>query len=202
MIAVVDYGLGNVRSVCGALEKIGVSYQLTDQHRLMEKAERLILPGVGAFGDAMKRLREKRLDVLLTKLVMEDKKPILGICLGAELMGKEGFEFGHTTGLGWMGYSVRPIDCRIGLRIPHVGWNRLYQKKAGSLFAGVPDGARFYFVHSYYMDCQDHEMISGESEYGCRFPAVVEHGNLHAVQFHPEKSQRFGLQLLRNFAEV
>lgn len=202
MIVVIDYGLGNLRSVAGALEKIGQEPLISHKVKDIEKADKLILPGVGAFADGIKNLKELGLIEPLTRMVMKDRKPILGICLGFQLMAKESFEFGHHKGLSWINASVRklePEDKR--LPVPHVGWNDIIQAKPCILFEGIPEGTLFYYVHSYYVECENRDDIIGECEYGNRFTAAARIGNVYATQFHPEKSQLFGLTLLENFVE-
>lgn len=202
MIVVIDYGLGNLRSVAGALEKIGQEPLISHKVKDIEKADKLILPGVGAFADGIKNLKELGLIEPLTRMVMKDRKPILGICLGFQLMAKESFEFGHHKGLSWINASVRklePEDKR--LPVPHVGWNDLIQAKPCILFEGISEDTLFYYVHSYYVECENRDDIIGECEYGNRFTAAARIGNVYATQFHPEKSQLFGLTLLKNFVE-
>lgn len=201
MIGIVQYGLGNVRSVAGAVERLGFDPVLTDCPELLARADKLILPGVGAFGDGMKNLRDRGLVEALHHLVREEKKPILGICLGFQLMAERGYEFGSHQGLGWIKAEVVKMDAQAGLRLPHVGWNDLYQVKESLLFKGIPSNALFYYVHSYHARCEERGIVVGESEYGCRFVAAVEKGNIFGTQFHPEKSQQWGLELLRNFLE-
>jgi len=199
MIAIVDYGLGNLRSVSGALERLGVDHVITNQPEQLTSAEKLILPGVGAFGDGMKNLHSRGLVNVLNRLVLEDCKPILGICLGFQLMAKESTEFGHHEGLGWVDACVEKLETNGGLRLPHVGWNDLFQIKGCRLFEGIPRSALFYYVHSYHVRCRDEAIVTGECEYGVRFTAAVRQDNIFGTQFHPEKSQQWGLKLLANF---
>ena len=199
MIAIIDYGLGNLRSVSGALERLGVDHVITNQPEQLTSAEKLILPGVGAFGDGMKNLHSRGLVDVLSRLVLEDRKPILGICLGFQLMAKESTEFGKHVGLGWVDAGVEKLETHGGLRLPHVGWNDLFQVKTCSLFKGIPKDALFYYVHSYYVRCRDESVVTGECEYGVRFSAALQQGNIFGTQFHPEKSQQWGLKLLSNF---
>ncbi|MFA5339114.1 MAG: imidazole glycerol phosphate synthase subunit HisH [Candidatus Omnitrophota bacterium] len=198
MIAIVDYGLGNLRSVAGAIQKLGFKPLITSDASDLKKCEKLIIPGVGAFGDGIGNLRQSGLVDVLDRLVLEEHRPVLGICLGSQLMAKESFEFGHHKGLGWIDASVVKIDVP-GVRIPHVGWNGLLQRKANLLFESIPQDALFYYVHSYHIRCADPDDVIGECEYGTRFAAALNRGNIYATQFHPEKSQLHGLKLLENF---
>ncbi|MEW6664763.1 MAG: imidazole glycerol phosphate synthase subunit HisH [Thermodesulfobacteriota bacterium] len=201
MIGVIDYGLGNLRSVAGAVERVGFEPVVTRDPADLEKAEKLILPGVGAFGDGMENLRRFGLISLLGSLVLEKRKPILGICLGFQLLARQSSEFGMHQGLGWIDASVEKLETRGTLRLPHVGWNDLYPCRESLLFDGIPGDALFYYVHSFHVKCDHRELVAGECEYGMRFTAVMTQGNIYGTQFHPEKSQMWGLQLLRNFLE-
>ncbi|HVN59790.1 MAG TPA: imidazole glycerol phosphate synthase subunit HisH [Gaiellaceae bacterium] len=199
-VAVVDYGLGNLRSVAGAIERLGRQPVITSDPAELERAERLILPGVGAFGDGMQNLRERGLVEPLSRLVLEDHRPVLGICLGAQLMAGRSEEHGGHDGLGWIDASVlrlEPDDP--SLRVPHVGWNELHQTADSVLFVGVPDRSLFYYVHSFHIAAHDTSLVRGICPYGGRLTAVFERGNVFGTQFHPEKSQLHGLTLLGNF---
>lgn len=202
MIAIIDYGLGNLRSVAGAVKKVGFEPIVSSRIEDLQAANKLILPGVGAFGDGMKNLRERGLVEPLTEIVVRGKKPILGICLGAQLLAKSSEEFGHHEGLGWVDASVVKLTSEGGLRVPHVGWNDCIQVKHSALFEGVPQDALFYYVHSFHIACNDPELVIGECDYGMRVTAAVQHENIYATQFHPEKSQQYGLQLLKNFLSL
>ncbi|MBI4615052.1 MAG: imidazole glycerol phosphate synthase subunit HisH [Planctomycetes bacterium] len=200
MIAIVDYGLGNLSSVAGVVERLGHEPRVTSDPDELAAAEKLILPGVGAFGDGMANLRRLELVEPLSRLVLEQGKPILGICLGAQLMAGESEEFGRHEGMGWI--DARVIRIETGdpsLRVPHVGWNDVVHKRPSVLFRNIPPDALFYFVHSYHIRCADEKRIAGETLYGIPIAAVIEQGNVYATQFHPEKSQRHGLTLLGNF---
>ena len=199
MVAIIDYGLGNLRSVAGAVAKVGFEARITSDVNELKSAEKLILPGVGAFADGMKNLRERGLVEPLTQMVAHEKKPILGICLGAQLLTKSSEEFGHHEGLGWIDASVMRLNPQGGLRVPHVGWNDLFQVRPSVLFEGIPNGALFYYVHSFHIVCNDPKLVIGECEYGMRVTAAVQSGSIYATQFHPEKSQLHGLQMLKNF---
>jgi len=203
MIAVIDYGLGNIHSVLGAVEKVGGEAVSTRDLDELTRASKLILPGVGAFGDGMECMRRWGLVEPLTRLVMEERKPILGICLGCQLMSKESFEYGHHRGLGWLDASVVRLEPReSSLRVPHVGWDELRQIRPSRLFEGVPPDALVYYTHSYHLKCHDPGIATGECDYAEKLTAAVERENVFGTQFHPEKSQIHGLRILRNFLEL
>ncbi len=200
MIGIVDYGLGNLTSVAGAVERLGYEPRITADPAELAAADKLILPGVGAFGDGMRKLQERGLVEPLSRLVLEDRKPILGICLGCQLMTRESEEFGRHKGLGWLAArTVRLAPADPALRVPHVGWNDLLQRRPCVLFENVPEDAVFYYVHSYYVAAENREEVAGECDYAGRFASVLHRDNIYATQFHPEKSQRHGLTLLGNF---
>lgn len=199
MIIVIDYGLGNLHSVLGALEKLDYKCKSSSSIDEMEKADKLILPGVGAFGDGMKNLHQLNLVNQLTQLVVKKKKPILGICLGFQLMAKDSSEFGNNTGLGWFDANVRRLEIDPSLRVPHVGWDELTQVKNSPLFKEIPKDALFYYTHSYHPIVNDSVQIIGTCNYGKPFVAAMQRDNIFGVQFHPEKSQAQGLALLKNF---
>jgi len=199
-VVVVDYGLGNLRSVAGAVMKVGFEALVSSDPRDLERASKLILPGVGAFGDGMRNLEARGLLSPLRRLVLEQNTPILGICLGAELMARDSDEFGHHAGLGWIDASVRRITPGdSALRVPHVGWNAVRQTRPDVMFAEVPQDALFYFVHSYHIVYDDRAAVIGTAEYGGALTAAFRQRNIWGTQFHPEKSQRDGLSLLGNF---
>jgi glutamine amidotransferase len=200
MIAIIDYGVGNLRSVEKALEAAGARAVLTGDPGMIREAERLVLPGVGAFGECARRLREAKLDRLVLDAVAQSK-PVIGLCVGLQLMFDEGHEFGRHTGLGLMrGRVIRfPED---GPRVPQIGWNQIERAKQHPLLAGLSDGTYFYFVHSYRVEADDPEDVVAETEYGVCYPSICARGPVMGVQFHPEKSQNAGLRLLRNFADM
>jgi glutamine amidotransferase len=197
-VVVVDYGLGNLRSVAGAVTKLGFEVVVSCRPDDLEGAAKLILPGVGAFGDGMRLLDERGLIPVLNRLVIEERRPILGVCLGAELMARSSDEFGQHQGLGWIDASVTRIDGSV-VRVPHVGWNALHQTAAHRMFADVPQDALFYFVHSYHIVCDRPETAVGVTDHGSPLTAAFARDNIWGTQFHPEKSQRHGLTLLGNF---
>ncbi len=202
MIGIIDYGLGNLTSVAGAVEHLGYEPTVSNDPNTLGACEKLILPGVGAFGDGMRNLAERELIEPLSDLVQKQRKPILGICLGFQLLAKSSVEFGEHEGLGWIDACVTRFDPKQeDLRVPHVGWNELYQTGDSILFDEVPDECLFYYVHSFKLDTGSKEIIIGECDYGGRFVAAIQCGSIFGTQFHPEKSQRHGLTLLKNFLE-
>lgn len=203
MIGIVDYGMGNLRSVAKAIEKLGGRVYVGDRPGRLAQADKLILPGVGAFGAAMEELKRRRLIDVLGRAVRE-RKYLLGICLGLQLFFERSEEAPRVKGLGfWKGSVVRfRTPAGKNLRIPHMGWNQVRWKKRSRLTRQVPSQGYFYFVHSYYARPDDPKLVIGECRYGVRFPAVLAAGRLLAVQFHPEKSQEAGLGILKNFIRL
>ena len=200
MIVIVDYGLGNLFSVKKAFEYLGAPVTISSDPAEVAQADRLVLPGVGAFGDGMVYLRARGLDVALHREVIENKKPFLGICLGLQLLGEVGFEFGENAGLGWIKGQVRQIGTAIShLKLPHIGWNTISVVKDSPLLTGVKPTVEFYFLHSFQLVCSDNSDVVATTEYGESITAVIQHGNIFATQFHPEKSQDSGLKILENF---
>ncbi len=202
MTAVIDYGVGNLSSLKCSLEKIGESAAVTAESDVLRRADRIILPGVGAFGDAAEKLRSSGLDILIKELAGSGK-PLLGICLGMQLLFDRSLEYGDHEGLGLISGSVKPISGVVpdGYKIPHTGWNSLVFKKPHPLFRYINDGDDVYFVHSYSAsDCE--ESTVAVSEYGAKLVAAVAKGNVAGFQFHPEKSGRTGLLLLKAFCET
>lgn len=201
MIAIIDYGMGNVRSVLNALNYIGEDAHVTDDPALIDDATHLIFPGVGAFGDAMANLRERGLIEILGRQVHEKGKPFLGICLGQQLLAETSQEHGSHQGLGWIKGDVirlEPSDPK--LKIPHMGWNEVVPLVDHPIFAKLPKGRLdFYFVHSFHLNCAQPENVAAECDYGQKFAASVCADNVVATQFHPEKSQDNGIQILENF---
>ena len=199
-IAIIDYRMGNVASVEKALRAIGAHTITTYQKAEIEKADALILPGVGAFGDGMRNLVSLGLINLLNQEVRYAKKPFLGICIGMQLLASKGFEFGEHDGLGWVEGSTIKLDSN-DVRLPHIGWNDIKMKADDELFKNIPDND-FYFDHSFHFKPKNSSLISATCTYGEEFAAAVHQNNIYAVQFHPEKSQYSGLQVLRNFLSV
>ena len=201
MIAIIDYGVGNLFSLKSSFAAIGAETAVTGDPDVIRGADRLVLPGVGAFADAAALLRRNGLDRLVREEA-ERGKPLLGICLGMQLLFDYGTEYGRHQGLGLIPGSVRPIADYIpaGLKIPHIGWNSLEVRRPGLLLKGLEPEPYVYFVHSYYLQAQG-DVVTSTAQYGCQIHAAVEQGNLAACQFHPEKSGSTGLGILRNFAE-
>jgi len=200
MIAILDYGVGNLRSVEKAFEAVGANALLTSDAAAIRDADKLVLPGVGAFGECATRLRESGLDELVIEAAAQGK-PILGLCVGLQLMFEEGHEFGVHKGLGLMrGRVVRFPET--GPRVPQIGWNQIDDLRRHPLLEGLHNGAYFYFVHSYYVESEDNSDVIARTDYGIKYPSICAHGAVAGVQFHPEKSQSAGLQLLANFAGV
>jgi glutamine amidotransferase len=202
MIAIVDYGMGNVRSVHNALEYIGEDAVVTADPRVIDDAERVILPGVGAFGDAMANLQARGLVDVLQRQVLEKGKPFLAICLGLQLLARNSTEHGTHDGLGWFDASVVRFNGHTrGLKVPHMGWNEVRREVDHPLVASLGEGQLvFYFVHSFHIVCHDPADVACTCEYGDRFTAAIRRDNIFATQFHPEKSQDNGLQVLAEFA--
>lgn len=202
-VAIVDYGMGNLDSVARAIEECGGSPVVTDRAPEIESATHIVLPGVGAFGDGIRNLRARGLDEILREHAVVGGIPFLGICLGMQLLGSRGFEGGVTEGLGWIDGQVRRLEPAGGdHRIPHIGWNEVAFTRASPLFVGVDTGHDFYFVHSYHLVCHDKEHVLAVTPYCGGFVSAIARGRIFGVQFHPEKSQRLGFQVLRNFLAV
>ena len=201
MIGIIDYDAGNLRSVEKALQYLGKETIVTRDPEQIRKADKVILPGVGAFGDAMKKLQEYHLDTLIREIA-DSGKPLLGICLGLQLLFEESEESPGVEGLGILEGKIRRIPEGEGLKVPHIGWNSLHLEHNGRLFRNIPENSYVYFVHSYYLEAKDPEIVKASTEYGVHIHASVEKNNLFACQFHPEKSSETGLQILKNFAEM
>ena len=202
MVAIVDYGVGNLFSLECSLNAIGAEVTVTADPAVLRSADQVLLPGVGAFGDAAEKLHATGLDAVLKELAAEGK-PLLGICLGMQLLFEKGYEYGEHEGLGLIPGSVRPIRDVIpaDYKIPHIAWNALRFRQENPLFKYVKEGDCVYFVHSFYAsDCDDH--VVATAEYGAELTAAVAKGNVYGCQFHPEKSGNVGLNILKAFAEV
>ena len=197
---IVDYGIGNVDSVARAVEECGAGALISAREEDLAAATHLILPGVGAFGDGMRNLCERGLDAMLREQVIVGGIPFLGICLGMQLMATRGLEHGVTEGLGWIDGEVRRLEpTREDTRIPHIGWSEVVPSRPSPLFQGVGPGRDFYFVHSYHFACKEEADVLARTSYCGGFVSAVGRDRLFGVQFHPEKSQRAGFAVLRNF---
>ncbi len=204
-IGVIDYGMGNLHSASKALEHVapGAQVLVSSDPDLIRGCDRVLLPGVGAIRDCMAEIRQRGLDQLVEEVARE--KPLLAICVGIQALMSSSEENGGVKGLNlfpgqvrFFGDDLRDSDDTV-LKVPHMGWNRVFQKNDHPLWTGIADGSRFYFVHSYYVENSDSTVLAGETQYGVTFASALSRGNVFAVQFHPEKSQRAGLQLLKNF---
>ena len=201
MIAILDYDAGNLRSVEKALDFLGEKRVVTRDESVILGADKVILPGVGAFGDAVKRLREYGLAETIRRVAAQGI-PFLGICLGLQLLFESSEECPGAEGLGLLEGRIRRIPAGPDWKVPHMGWNSLKIRPGSRLFQGIDDGAYVYFVHSYYLEAKEEAAVAATTEYGTHIHAAVEKGNLFACQFHPEKSGSVGLQILRNFAAL
>lgn len=201
MIAIIDYDAGNLKSVQKALSYIGQDSVITRDRQELLLADKVILPGVGAFGDAIANLKKYELDKVIREIV-EAETPLLGICLGLQLLFEGSEECPGVEGLGLLPGEILRIPEECGLKIPHIGWNSLELTGEGRLFSGLSDTPYVYFVHSYYLKAREADIVTATTDYGVRIHASVEKGNLFACQFHPEKSGETGLAILRNFAAL
>lgn len=201
MIAIIDYGVGNLGSISNMLKRIGAEALITEDLDVISRADKLILPGVGKFDAGVDGLETKRLIPLLKDRVIDNGVPILGICLGMQLLLDKSEE-GHKAGLGFIAGEVKKFPSNRGLKIPHMGWNAVEPGEDNVLTKDLPKPIRFYFAHSYYAVTENEGDSFLWTEYGPRFASGVHHGNVYGVQFHPEKSHKYGMQLLRNFAAL
>jgi imidazole glycerol-phosphate synthase subunit HisH len=201
MIAILNYGVGNIMSIANILKRNGIPAVLTQDVTEINAAERIILPGVGSFDHCMQQLYKAPFYEYLPRWAFEEKKPILGICVGMQMLF-ESSEEGSESGLGWIKGKVVKFDANIApIKIPHMGWNYVADTNNSSLFEGL-ERPKYYFVHSYYAQPTESQDIAATAEYGAPFTVAVRHGNIYGVQFHPEKSHRYGMQLLTNFANL
>ncbi len=206
MIAIVDYGLGNIRAFANVYKKLNIDCYYASTADDLIKATKIILPGVGAFDHAMNMLNDSGLRETLDRLVKEKKVPVLGICVGMQMMADSSDE-GELPGLGWIKGRVKKVDNSTLLNsksypLPHMGWNNVELKVDEPLFKHFDISPEFYFLHSYYFDCDDKVHIIGSADYGFKFSCIVRHGNIHGIQCHPEKSHHNGVRILKNFSEL
>ena len=204
MIVIINYGVGNTGSILNMLKKIGAEAVISNDAELIARAGKLILPGVGAFDVAMERLRNEAFFPVLERRVLEDKTPLLGICLGMQILGRRSEE-GNLPGLSWLPSDVvrfRFNPVKEKRTIPHMSWNRIQVKKQHPLLAGLENESKFYFVHSYHMVCDQVQDVLAETDYVYPFCSAVQRDNICGVQFHPEKSHRYGMRLLKNFCAM
>lgn len=201
MIAIIDYDAGNIKSVEKALAYIGEQSVVTRDRKEILRADKVILPGVGNFGDAMENLKKLGLDGAIRETA-EKQTPFLGICLGLQLLFESSEESPGAEGLGILKGRILRIPDKEGLKIPHIGWNSIALQNDGRLFQGIPQETYVYFVHSYYLKADDEQIVKATAEYSTHIDASVEQGNVFACQFHPEKSSTLGLQMLKNFASI
>lgn len=201
-VAVVDYGVGNIGSICRALTVCGAKPLLTDKENDYKLVDACILPGVGAFADAISLLRSRHLDKIIEEHIIAYDIPILGICLGMQLLASRSLENGEHPGLNWIPGTVKPFQPAHNERIPHIGWNNVEHKQNNRLLEGIPSGEDFYFVHSYHFVTTDSESAIATTPYCDDFTSIVNKGNIYGTQFHPEKSQGMGLHLLKNFIRL
>jgi len=211
MIAIIDSGIANLRSVQKGFERVGYEAKVVEEPGALKEASGIVLPGVGAFADGIAKLEEAGFIEPLLRAI-EEGKPVLGICLGLHFLFSESEEFGVHKGLDLIKGRVRRFPEQLSavsrqpsapiLKIPHIGWNQVWIERKAPIFEGIPDGSFFYFVHSYYVEPEDEGVIAATTEYGVRFASAIWQGNLFATQFHPEKSQALGLKLLENFGRL
>ena len=201
MIAIIDYDAGNIKSVEKAMQLLGQDVTITRDRETILQAEKVILPGVGAFGDAMGKIRQYGLEEVIGEVV-DQKTPFLGICLGLQLLFERSDETPGVEGLGILKGEILRIPDKEGLKIPHMGWNSLKFQNQGRLFANLPEEPYVYFVHSYYLRAADEGIVTATTEYSTHIHASVEKDNVFACQFHPEKSSDVGIQILKNFVEI
>ncbi len=201
MITIIDYGMGNLRSVQKAFQHLGTNASIASTPTEIQNAGHLVLPGVGAFRDAAAEIEKQGFADPIREHIAADK-PFLGICLGLQLLFDVSYEEGEYSGLGVVPGTVVRFDDQPGLKVPHMGWNQLQRSGESRLLRGIPDDAHFYFVHSFYVAPTENSVVAGRTVHGNDFVSMIERGNLFATQFHPEKSQRAGLKLLSNFAAL
>ena len=201
MITIVDYGMGNLGSILNMFKRVGVSAVISGELPLIEVATKLVLPGVGAFDNAMTRINAGGLREVLDRKVHEECVPILGICLGMQILTSASEE-GKLPGLGWVATTTRRFPNSPGLKVPHMGWNEVVPSQESKLTRNLPEKSRFYFVHSYFVSVENQENSILKATHGIAFDAAIQYGNIYGTQFHPEKSHKFGMHLLKNFSNI
>ena len=201
-VTIIDYMMGNLRSVAKAFEFVGSKVCVSNKREDLQAADFIVLPGVGAFAKGINNLKTLGIIDILKEEVIEKKKLFLGICLGMQLLARESHEDGIHQGLNWVQATVKKFDKNKKIRIPHMGWNEVQTTKDNILFSDIGERPVFYFIHSYHLVCDDEGITTATCEYGEKFPAVIQKDNIFATQFHPEKSQKEGLQLLQNFVNI
>lgn len=202
-ITIIDYGMGNLRSVQKKFQRVGAEVEITSNLNRISKAKKLLLPGVGHFANGVKKLKESGVWDVLNRKVLQEKIPILGICLGMQLMAKHSEE-GDVEGLGWFDAEVVKFTVidKLKYKVPHMGWNNANIEKESQLFNGIPNEAMYYFVHSYHIVCNNNEDILTTTEYEYKFTSAIQKDNIYGTQFHPEKSHDWGEEVFRNFVEL
>lgn len=202
MITIIDYGMGNLGSIQNMFKRIKVESEITADISRISEAKKILLPGVGAFDAAMQHITEGGLKEVLDKKALEEKIPVMGICLGMQLLTQSSEE-GKLPGLGWVDaktFKFKLSDA--SLKVPHMGWNLVYKKNESSLLQYLPEESRFYFVHSFYVQCNNATDVLTTTNYGIDFHSIIQHENIYGAQFHPEKSHKFGMKFLENFAQI
>lgn len=201
MIVIVDYGVGNLSSVRNMLRKAGAEVCISNDPSQIRRADKLLLPGVGHFDYGMKMLNNSGLRDSIENFALNMSRPVLGICLGAQMLGK-GSEEGDAPGLGWINMECRKLSAQPGIRVPHMGWAQIDKSQSSSLLDGISEDARFYFVHSYFMSCENQKNVIATAKHGVEFTCAVQQGQIFGTQFHPEKSLRHGLALMSAFIGI
>jgi glutamine amidotransferase len=204
MITIIDYGLGNIKAFGNVYKQLNIPYVIAKNAKELHGATKIILPGVGAFDHAMNQLQKTGMRETLDELVLEKKIPVIGICVGMQMLAKSSDE-GVLPGLGWINGSVKKFDENIikyATHLPHMGWNDVEAVQKNPILTSLEDNAKFYFLHSYYFHCNNPENVIAVADYGIKFSCAVNKENIYGVQFHPEKSHKFGIQILKNFADL